>query len=216
MKATRYGPGGDGHINHTRLVVIDNHTDGAGLLGSPGLCLVIGAAPLYDGDFSPDIQAQIVFLRAGTGDHDVRQRPVGQAAEGIVPGDGAGFCVIAVIIANIPPGYGDVGGENAAVFHAGNGQGLGIGGRLAGIAVVRVGGQRAAAVTVVVGGAVVVAHSHGHGNAGFPHPVEHLHQIHRPRVLGLVFNEAAGGAQAHVHGVYVQSDAVFQAASTSS
>mgnify|MGYP000734926092 CR=1 FL=1 len=77
----RYGPGGDGHINHTRLVVIDNHTDGAGLLGSPGLCLVIGAAPLYDGDFSPDIQAQIVFLRAGTGDHDVRQRPVGRGRD---------------------------------------------------------------------------------------------------------------------------------------
>ncbi|CDB30289.1 unknown [Firmicutes bacterium CAG:137] len=203
-------PGRHGHVDHPRLVVVNNQSHRTGGSRIPGLDFIIRTAPLHHSNLAGHIQPFIILRRTGARDHDVLLLTSTQRPESILHCDRAGIGIIAVIVSNVSSSHRDIGGENAAIFHTGNRQRLVIGGRFAGVAVIRIGGQGPAAVIVIVGGAVVIAHGHCHGNAALTHPVEHVHQIHGPLVLGLVINKTAGGAQTHVHCIHAQEHTVLQ------
>ncbi len=210
-KGARHFPILDGHVKHALGVVVNQHADGARLIGVVHLLLVVDAAALDQRDLAGCVNLREVVLRAGAGnDHVLQLALLCKGAHG----DGVGVLTDgrAVLIGQILARNGDEGAGNHAIGDGGDGEGLAIGGGLTDQAVVRVGGQRLAAEGIAVGRAVGVARCNRQRGAAFADLLKDVQQVLRPLVLGVVVNVAAVGAEAQVGDIDAQGDAVFQRA----
>ena len=207
-KHGRHTPVGDGHPQHAGGVVVHDHGDGTGRIGVAHLLFVVQAAAAADQrDLAFDIHlGKIVSGTIAGNDNILQLAAARQAAQraAALRVDGA------VVIGERLAVDGDVGREDGGVGHGGNRQRLAVGRGLADVAVVGVGSKGTAAKAVVVGSTVVVACSHGDRNAMLAQTVEHVEQAQGKCIGTVIIDVAAGRAKAHVDGVDIQQNAVFQ------
>ncbi len=193
-------PRANGHIDDARLVVVNDHGDSTGGRRVIRLGLVVQtAAALHNCDLALDIYLLEVLRRAVAADHDVLQAAlVGNGAQRPGSRNLLRIGIVAVIVGNIALTDGDIRRDHAAVFDGRNGEGFIVGRRLGNVAVVRVGGQRLAAVVILIGRRIGVAGGDRHGDAALADAIKDVNQVGNPFVLRFILNETAVRAEGHV------------------
>ena len=208
-ECTGHLPVGNGHVEHARRIVVNQHADRTCGLGIVHLGLVVDAAAFDKGDLSIDIDLGKVLGRARARNDGVFHFALlGKRAQS------DGICILTdqcgVLIGDLLLAHGDEGAGHHGIADRRDGHGLCIGGRLTAQAVVRVGRKCLAAERIAVGRAVSVARCNREGRAAFADLFKDVQQILCPLVLGIIVNIARVGAKAQVGDIDAQRDAVLE------
>ena len=207
---SRHTPIQNGHIQHSRDVVINDHRNGARSVGITHLLLVIQATATADkSDLTCYIHLRKILGCTIAGNYHIGNLSTGSHGAQSCTAFGVGSTIVVCQFTAVNR---DIGAESLAVGSSCHRQGFMICRRLTDQTVFRIGGQRTIAKRVTIRRTVSIACSNSHRNTVLSDPIKYSQQIIGPFICRIVIDISAVCAQAQIDYIHIQQNAVFKRA----